>query len=100
MACATSTDGCITMSFDLHRAYKLNPAAALRPEPFGALVYHFGNRRLSFLKSRQLVTVVQLLESHASAADALDAAGVPVRQRARYAAALAALADSEVIDAR
>jgi len=87
------------MSFDLHRAYKLNPAAALRAEPFGAMVYHFGNRRLSFLKSRQLVTVVRLLESHASAADALDAAGVPVRQRARYAAALAALADSEVIDA-
>ena len=100
MACATSTDGCITMSFDLHRAYKLNPAAALRPEPFGALVYHFGNRRLSFLKTRELVTVVRLLASHDSAAGALDAAGVPVRQRARYAAALAALADSEVIDAR
>ena len=88
------------MPFDLHRAYRLNPAATLRPEPFGALAYHFGNRRLSFLKTRQLVTVVRLLERHDSAADALDAAGVPVRQRARYAAALAALADSEVIDAR
>ena len=88
------------MAFDLNRAYRLNPAATLRPEPFGALVYHFGNRRLSFLKTRQLVTVVRLLESHDSAADALAAAGVPVRQRARYAAALAALADSEVIDAR
>ena len=87
------------MAFDLNRAYRLNPAATLRPEPFGALVYHFGNRRLSFLKTRQLVTVVQLLESHDSAADALAAAGVPVRERARYAAALAALADSEVIDA-
>ncbi len=88
------------MAFDLNRGYRLNPAATLRPEPFGALVYHFGNRRLSFLKTRQLVTVVQLLERHDSAADALAAAGVPVRQRSQYAAALAALADSEVIDAR
>jgi putative mycofactocin binding protein MftB len=87
------------MAFDLHRAYRLNPAATLRPEPFGALVYHFGNRRLSFLKTPQLVTVVRLLESHDSAAGALDAAGVPVQKRASYAAALAALADSEVIDA-
>jgi putative mycofactocin binding protein MftB len=88
------------VAFDLNRAYRLNPAATLRPEPFGALAYHFGNRRLSFLKTRQLVTVVRLLESHDSAADALAAAGVPVPQRARYAAALAVLADSEVIDAR
>lgn len=88
------------MAFDLNRAYRLNPAATLRPEPFGALAYHFGNRRLSFLKTRQLVTVVRLLESHESAADALAAAGVPARERTRYAAALAALADSEVIDAR
>jgi len=88
------------VAIDLHRAYRLNPAVALRPEPFGALVYHFGNRRLSFLKSRQLVTVVRLLDSHDSAADALDAAGVPAEQRARYAAALATLAESEVIDVR
>jgi putative mycofactocin binding protein MftB len=88
------------VAFDLHRAYKLNPAVAVRPEPFGALVYHFGNRRLSFLKSPQLVTVVRLLESQASAAGALDAAGVPTPERGRYAAALAVLAASEVIDAR
>jgi putative mycofactocin binding protein MftB len=88
------------VGFDLHRPYQLNPAVALRPEPFGALAYHFGNRRLSFLKTPRLVTVVRLLESQASAAAALDAAGVSIRERARYAAALAALADSEVIDAR
>ena len=88
------------MAIDLNRAYRLNPAAALRPEPFGALVYHFGNRRLSFLKTRQLVTVVRLLASHDSAAGALETAGVPARQWASYAAALAALADSEIIDAR
>jgi mycofactocin biosynthesis protein MftB len=88
------------MAFDVNRGYRLNPAATLRPEPFGALVYHFGNRRLSFLKSQQLVTVVRLLASHDSAADALAAAGVPAQQRAAYTTALAALADSEVIDAR
>jgi putative mycofactocin binding protein MftB len=88
------------VTFDLRRAYRLSPAATLRPEPFGALAYHFGNRRLSFLKSRQLVTVVRLLESHDSAGGALDAAGVSVQQWGRYAAALAALADSEVIDER
>ena len=88
------------MAIDLNRAYRLNPAAALRPEPFGALIYHFGNRRLSFLKTRQLVTVVRLLESHDTAAGALDAAGVPPGQWPRYAVALATLADSEVIDAR
>ena len=114
-AYAASTDGCRYLrrfpfplaticenlvAFDPHHAYRLNPAATLRPEPFGALAYHFGTRRLSFLKTRQLLTVVRLLESHDSAADALDAVGVPVQQRARYAAALAALADSEVIDAR
>jgi putative mycofactocin binding protein MftB len=88
------------VAIDLHRAYRLNPAVALRPEPFGALVYHFGNRRLSFLKTRRLVTVIQLLDRHDSAASALDAAGVPAGERARYAAALATLAESEVIDAR
>jgi mycofactocin biosynthesis protein MftB len=88
------------VTFDLNCGWRLSPAVALRPEPFGALAYHFGNRRLSFLKDPQLVTVVRLLASHDSAAGALAAAGVPVRQRARYAAALAALADSEVIDAR
>jgi len=88
------------VAIDLHRAYRLNPAAALRPEPFGALVYHFGNRRLSFLKTRQLAAVIRLLASHDSAAGALDAAGVPAGQWPRYAAALAALAESEVIDAR
>jgi len=46
------------------------------------------------------VTVVRLLSSYDSAADALDAAGVPAGQRARYASALAVLANSEIIDER
>ena len=43
-------------------------SVALRPEPFGALVYHFGNRKLSFLKSKPLVAVVEVLADHPSAA--------------------------------
>jgi putative mycofactocin binding protein MftB len=88
------------MTIDLARPYRLSPSVALRPEPFGALAYHFGNRRLTFLKTPQLVAVVRSLESCPSVTDALDAAGVPAERHAAYATALSALADSEVIDAR
>ena len=33
----------------------------MRPEPFGALLYHFGTRKLSFLKNRTIVEVVNSL---------------------------------------
>jgi putative mycofactocin binding protein MftB len=45
----------------LDRGWRLAPQVALRPEPFGALAYHFGTRRLSFLKSRILFDVVTTL---------------------------------------
>jgi mycofactocin biosynthesis protein MftB len=87
------------MALDLAGSYRLNPAVALRPEPFGALAYHFGNRRLTFLKTPQLVSVVRALGSCTTATEALAAAGVPAERHAAYAAALSALVDSEVIDA-
>ncbi len=88
------------MTLDLNRPYRLSPSVALRPEPFGALAYHFGNRRLTFLKTPQLVAVVRALQAHATAADALSAAGVPATEHHRYAVALTALVDSEVINVR
>jgi len=60
---------------DLDVRYELDPQVALRPEPFGALAYHYGNRRLSFLRSPDIVSVVRSLGDHGSAADALRAAG-------------------------
>ena len=42
----------------LDEAWRLSPSVALRPEPFGALAYHFGNRKLTFLKRPELVRVV------------------------------------------
>jgi putative mycofactocin binding protein MftB len=87
------------IAFAVERAWRLNPQVALRDESFGALAYHYGNRRLVFLKSRLLVTLVSSLAEHPSAAAAI-AACVPEGSRAAYERALARLAASEVIDAR
>ena len=88
------------VAFDPSRAWRKARSVALRPEPFGALVYHFGNRKLSFLKSKTLVSVVETLGDHPSAAAALAACGVTERQRPSYEKALADLARSQMIERR
>jgi len=87
-------------AFDPERAFRCSPQVSLRPEPFGALVYHFGTRKLSFLKSKQLVTVVEALAAHPSADSTLTACGVPDAQRPAYLKALADLARSQMIQTR
>ncbi len=87
------------IAFAVERAWRLNPQVALRDEAFGALAYHYGNRRLVFLKSRTLVALVTSLDEYPSAAAAITAC-VPEESRATYERALARLATSEVIDAR
>jgi len=84
----------------LGEAWSLSPAVALRPEAFGALAYHFGNRKLTFLKRPELVRVVQGLTEHPDVRSALVAAGVPAAQHAAYAVALRALAATDVIRPR
>lgn len=86
--------------FDAERPWRLGRQVALRPEPFGALAYHFGTRRLSFLKSRALLEVVESLDRHASAREAVAAANLPAAQTAAYASALARLADTGMIEPR
>ena len=86
-------------AFAVEQAWQLNPQVALRDESFGALAYHYGNRRLVFLKSRLLVELVSSLHDYPSAAEAIDAV-VPEGQHESYRRALARLAASEVIDAR
>ena len=46
--------------------WRLHPKVALRPEPFGAMAYHYGNRRLNFLRHHDLVAVVEALDDHES----------------------------------
>ena len=89
-----------TSGFDPARGYRCSPRVALRPEPFGALVYHFGTRRLSFLKTPQLVAVVSGLADHPDVHGALDAADVDPAQRAAYLKALAGLAGNGTIEER
>lgn len=84
-----------TTGFDVDAAWRLHPQVAVRPEPFGALLYHFGTRRLSFLKDRTVVSVVTSLADHPSARSALRAAGVD--GAAAYPNALAALARSHML---
>jgi mycofactocin biosynthesis protein MftB len=86
------------VAFDLERGWALNPQVALRPEPFGALAYHFGTRRLSFLKSRTLLAVVQSLAEQPSARAACEAAGVTSDQLPQYEKALSTLAETGMIE--
>jgi mycofactocin biosynthesis protein MftB len=87
-------------AFDPAVPWRRARSVALRPEPFGALVYHFGNRKLSFLKSKTLVRVVETLGDHPSAAATLVACDVPEAQRPSYVKALAELARSQMIERR
>ena len=85
------------MSFDLDRPWRLDDRAAIRPESFGAMLYHFGTRNLSFLKSTTLLAVLEALADHASARAACSSVGVPAPELPAYQRALSALASSNMI---
>ena len=89
-----------TAAFDLDRPLALDERVALRPEPFGALAYHFGTRRLSFIKTRKLLAVVESLGAHRSGRAACVAAGVTDDEMPAYAQALATLQASGMIGER
>jgi len=86
-------------AFDGARPYEKHPQVAIRREAFGALAYHYGNRRLVFLKAPALADVVEALNEFPSAAEAI-AAHVGAAQRDTYARALSGLLSSEVIRPR
>jgi putative mycofactocin binding protein MftB len=89
-----------THQLDLDRPLALDAKVALRPEPFGALAYHFGTRRLSFIKTRKLLHVVRTLAEHPSGREACVAAGVTEPEMPAYAQALTSLAASGMIAER
>jgi putative mycofactocin binding protein MftB len=87
-------------AIDLDRAWDLHPQVSVRPEPFGALLYHFGTRKLSFLKDRGLLAVVQALAAAPTAREACRAAGASDDDIPRYARALTVLAGSSMLTER
>ena len=97
------------MSTDLHaptahslldRALELHPQVALRPEPFGALAYHYGNRRLVFLKHHDMVELLRRLAEHPSLSATLEACDIDRRRWRSFETAVASLLGSEVVRER
>ena len=84
----------------LGRCLELHPQVALRPEPFGALAYHYGNRRLIFLRHPDIVRVVRSLGDHSDLEAALVACEIDRARWHSFVSALQSLESSEVIRER
>ena len=76
---------------------ELDSRVALRPEPFGALAYHYDTRRLVFLTHLDVVRVVRSLDDHDTVADALAACDIDPARHDACAAAFASLLESEML---
>jgi putative mycofactocin binding protein MftB len=69
----------------------------LRLEPFGALAYHFGNRRLTFLKRPELVEVVKGLDGRRTVREVLEECGIPESQWPAYDATIEKLIGADMV---
>jgi putative mycofactocin binding protein MftB len=85
--------------FDASLPYELHPDVGLRREAFGAIAYHYGSRRLTFLKSVSLVDLLEALPRYGSARACVEAHAGPSKSEA-LERALSGLATSGVIRAR
>ncbi|MGI5518934.1 mycofactocin biosynthesis chaperone MftB [Streptomyces sp. CA-106131] len=90
----------VNRHFDMDAAWTVHPQVAVRPESFGALLYHFGTRRLSFLKDPRLVAVLRELAEQPSAAAACSAVGIEPAELKPYQEALTVLSMSHMIAER
>jgi len=78
-------------------ALRLDPGVALRPEPFGALAYHYGTRRLVFLKHPDVVRVVEGLDGSTPTSEVLESCGIPADRQPAIERALDALVRSGIV---
>ena len=94
----TTSEAVISDRFDADDQWRLHPRVALRPEPFGALAYHYDNRRLNFVRSPDLVALLESLGDHHSVRRAFEAADLAEQRWPAFEKALAALAASGFIE--
>jgi putative mycofactocin binding protein MftB len=85
------------VSFDLDACWRLHPRVSVRPERFGALLYSFDTRKLSFLKTPQLLEVIEALADAPTAREACERAGVAEADLPAVTAALGTLEQSQMI---
>lgn len=88
------------MTITIDSACELSPRVSLRPEPFGALAYHYGNRRLVFLRHPDVVSVVKSLGEHVSVREALVANTVLEARWPAFVLAIDSLCESDIIRVR
>lgn len=81
----------------LERRLTLDPQVALRPEPFGALAYHYDTRRLIFLKHPDVVRVVRALGDHDTVAETLTACEIAPARWPSFERALGSLVEAGLL---
>mgnify|MGYP002628166201 FL=1 len=81
----------------LEQRLMLHPQVALRPEPFGALAYHYGNRKLVFLKHPDVVRLVRALDGTGTTAEKLSECKIDAARWPSFEHALANLHASEML---
>lgn len=97
---AASAAGIEATASVLDRSLALAPQVSVRPERFGALLYHFGTRRLSFLKDPRLLAVIQRLPDSPTARAACADAGVEAPALRPFEAALDRLLQTGMLQER
>ena len=88
------------LTYVLDSSLDLHPKVALRPEPFGALAYHYDTRKLVFLKHPDVVRVVRSLADHGTVAETLAACDIDESRWAAFDKAITSLYESEMLHDR
>lgn len=81
----------------LSSVLQLSPKVEMRPEPFGALAYHFENRKLTFLKRLELVEVVTKLDGASSLEEVFRGCQIDEKLWSSFMQAISSLVDSDMI---
>jgi putative mycofactocin binding protein MftB len=105
MACAASTDQSLSTVPNsavptpclAERSLNLHPQVALRPEPFGALAYHYDTRRLVFIKHPDMVRLLRSLADHSSLGEALDSCDIHSSRRPTFERSISQLLESGIV---